>query len=138
MNHRWVRITVGTIIGLCLGWSMAGLAEPWLPGSPSAWAEKAPHAAPHATGDSTKADGNSHGTDKALTAAKMLIPTPGGNPAVPDWYPHMLLWVVVLFVFALGYGLLNGRSPADAAIEAEQKARAQEAEDQGEHASDAH
>jgi len=115
MKRRWVRISIAGLLGLCLGWWLAGLSTPMLPGPSAAHAEKKSTGTDHP-------EAQEHQDDEALESAKTLVPNLGGDKAAtPPAYPKFLFWTVVLFVAAAGWGIKR-RSPADIAIEADEKA----------------
>ena len=104
---RRLRRTVAILVGLCLGWIVAGPPSPWDGGDHALWGAVdggSRHAAAGVSPASAAsgAGGSSEGgaPDKAADAARELVPAAGDV----TWYPWILLVAVGLFVAAIAFG----------------------------------
>ena len=137
------RRMVGIVIGLCLGWYVAGLTNIIPPIAQTMAEDKAPAPAPapevHTpepgepeTGTAPKAvtptstekkkhdhakhDHSKHEHAEHPSPAEKLVTYEMGEPTPPWWYPSILLLVLVFFGAAifLGYPALKLRGPEPA------------------------
>lgn len=117
MIRRFTRRAAGILIGLVLGWYIAGMViQPGV-----IMADDTNHAATassHAEPDhSATGSGDGHGHDPALDAAKLLVPGSSGDIF---WYGSVLTVAAGLFIAAVVLGAptlkMRGPEPPDPAV----------------------